>query len=261
MKGERGKRRKNDRELQLRLLGGEAEERADGQAVLGAVQAAQRALRICEANGSLSGAEFLYLQGRYIHKRWWALQGALLIGLWLALLQAESGYAARRCMGVAAPLFAMLFLPELDRNRRAGAEEVEGAAYYSLRQICAARLTLFAMADLILLSVFGAAAVCTAGLPVQEFVTQFFLPFNVTCGICFQTLYSRRFSSELSAALLCMFWTGIWLLFVTDERMYGAVSVPMWYLLSALSALYLVYGIRRSQRRCGRLWEEEILWN
>lgn len=257
----RGERGKYDRELQLRLLGREREERTEERAIMDTVQAAQRAFRICEESNSLSGAEFLYLQGRYIRKRWWALQGAVLLGLWLALLWTDSGYAARRCMGVAAPLFAVLFLPELDRNRRAGAEEVEGAAYYSLRQICAARLTLFAMVDLVLLSVFGAAAVRTAGLSVQEFVTQFFLPFNVTCGICFQTLYSRRFSSELSAALLCMFWTGAWLLLVTDERAYGAVSVPMWYLLSALSALYLIYGICRSQRRCGRLWEEEILWN
>lgn len=257
----KGKRKKIDRALQMRLLGGEMEERTMERSILDTVLAAQRAFCICEEHDSLSGAEFLCLQSRYIRKRWWALQGIVLLGLWLALLWADTGYAARRCMGVAAPLFAVLLLPELAGNRRAGTGEVEGAAYYSLRQICAARLTLFAMVDLVLLGIFGAAAVCTAGLSVQEFVTQFFLPCNVTCGICFQTLCSRRFSSELSAELFCMLWTGVWLLFVTDERAYGTVSEPMWYLLSALSALYLIYGICKSQKQCGRLWEEETLWN
>ena len=262
MMEKRAKMKRVDRKLQAALLGGTAVEESVGEtSVQEAVRASWRALCICEEKGRLSGAEFLYLQSRYIRKRWWVLQGAVLLGLWLALLWADTGYTVRRSMGVAAPLFAVLIMPELGQSYRVGTAETEGTAYYSLRQICAARLTLFAMADLILLSVFGAAAVCMAGLSVREFAAQFFLPFNVTCGICFQTLYSRRFASELSAVLLCMFWAGAWLLLVTDERVYGAVSGPMWYLLSALSALYLIWGICRSQRQCGRLWEEEILWN
>ncbi len=86
-----------------------------------------------ESREQLSRAEFLYQQSQYIRKRWWILQGGLLMLLWILLAVSESGVVVQKSMGVAAPLFAVLLLPVLWKNRNAQATEIEGTAFYSLR--------------------------------------------------------------------------------------------------------------------------------
>lgn len=84
-------------------------------------------------------------------------------------------------VGALAPLFAILLIPELWRNRHSASMEIEGAALYSLRQIYSARMLLFAMTDTLFLTVFCGLAACTTRATASELVTQFFFPLCVTC--------------------------------------------------------------------------------
>ena len=43
-----------------------------------------------------------------------------------------------RIMGISATIFVVLIIPEIWKNRRNGAIEIEQASYYTLRQICTA---------------------------------------------------------------------------------------------------------------------------
>lgn len=69
------------------------------------VQKSKMAFAKGEAQTLISYAEFLYQQGRYIHKRWWALQAATLFLLWVILHLTESAGSVQMGMGVAAALF------------------------------------------------------------------------------------------------------------------------------------------------------------
>lgn len=73
--------------------------------------------------------EFLIQQGAYIRKRWWFLQFLTLILLWWIMYSAEGNYYVERSMGVFAPVFVILLIPEFWKNRSSGSEEVEGAAF------------------------------------------------------------------------------------------------------------------------------------
>ena len=112
-----------------------------------------------ESEQMVSHAEFLYHQSKFIKKRWWFLQGLLLAFVCLFLCHMETDYLIRRALGLAGPLFVILILPELWKNRNFDAMEVECTTYYTIRSIYAARLTLFAGVDLLLLSAFFAVAV------------------------------------------------------------------------------------------------------
>ncbi len=200
-----------------------------------------------ESRGQLSSAEFLYQQSQYIRKRWWILQGGLLMLLWILLAVSESGVVVQKSMGVAAPLFAVLLLPELWKNRNAQATEIEGTAFYSLRQIYAARIFLFAMADFLLLFAFFAATVLTGKMPPEEMLLQFFLPYSVTCCICFGTLYSRKMFSETFALLACSVWCILWIQAAANEKIYGMISVPAALAVTAAAVFYSGYCIFRGQ--------------
>lgn len=214
-----------------------------------------------EVKSFLSHREFLCQQGRYIQKRWWMLQGLLLLSLWLLLDFSKAGPYAQKCMGAAAPLFAIFLLPELWKNRNLHATEIEGAAYFSLRQIYAARIFLFALVDAGLLGLFSLAAVLTGNVPIETLIGQFFLPYFVTCCICFRTFYHKRAVSDVFALLLCLVWCFVWIHFILDENLYDAVSLPIWMAATAASALYLGCCIYRGQKNFQKLWEEKTVWN
>ncbi|MDE7313330.1 MAG: hypothetical protein K2N87_17195 [Eubacterium sp.] len=200
-----------------------------------------------EAMESLSCFEFLYLQSQWVRKRWWVMQGLLLAMLWYLLKNTDSSLDTQKYMGILAPFLAMLILPELWKNRSCQAVEVEGAAYYSLRQIYAARMFLFVIVDTVLFGTFVLAGICSGRIALQEMLAQFLLPYFVTCCICFRTLYSRRVHSEAFALLLCIAWCVAWMLLVLDEKIYSAVELPVWAGMTAVSALYLGYCMIRAQ--------------
>ena len=147
-------------------------------AVLETIRGSENAF-IKQEDRLLTYAEFLYQQARYIGKRWWILQGLVLASL-LFLLNDAGGIYAQRTLGAGASLFAVLVIPELWKNRRTSAMEIEGTSFYSLRQIYSARILLLGMADLLLLTLFYAAAAWTAQLSLGTFIINFVVPFNIS---------------------------------------------------------------------------------
>ena len=213
-----------------------------------------------EAEQTVSHGEFLFLQSRLIQKRWWLLQGLLLAFVCLFLCHMETDYLIRRALGLAGPLFVILILPELWKNRNFDAMEVECTTYYTIRSIYAARLALFAGVDLLLLSVFFAVASVFAKITVWEMLIQFVLPFNVTCCICFRTLYAKRIRSEALAMLLCILWTGIWAMLILSNAVYSVISVPMWIAALAASVLGMCCTLCQGKEKWQQTLEVKPLW-
>lgn len=219
----------------------------------------KRAFLEGEQERPVSRLEFLLEQSRYVKKTWWLLQGALLAAVCLLLADTEADYAIRRCLGLAGPLLAVLVLPELWKNRSADATEVECTTLYTLRSIYAARLTLFAGMDLLLLSVFFAGASVLTRVTVWEMLIQFLLPFNVTSVICLATLYSRKIQSETISMVLCLLWAAVWLLVMEQNEIYNTISAPLWVLALAASFCGLGWVILRGQRKLNL--EAKPVWN
>lgn len=206
-----------------------------------------------EAEHLLSASEFLYTQGRYIRKRWWFLQGLLLLLLWIYMKYTGSGPHIQRCMGILVPFFALLIMPELWKDRMADAVEIECTTLYSLRQMYAARMFLFALVDLFLITAFLTMISVTMQIQTAELIIQFFLPFNVTCCICFQSLYSRQRRSEPVALFLCMLWITFWTRIILTDRIYELITLPVWGLLLAGSVFWLYGCIRKVWKNCRML--------
>ena len=213
-----------------------------------------------EAERTLSHRDFLFLQSKLIQKRWWFLQGLLLAFVCLFLCHMETDYLIRRALGLAGPLFVILVLPELWKNRNFDAMEVECTTYYTIRSIYAARLTLFAGVDLLLLSVFFATASMVARISLWEILVHFVLPFNVTCCICFRTLYAKRIRSEALAMLLCILWTGIWAMLIMSNAVYSVISVPVWAAALTASVLGMCYTLCRGREKWQQILEVKPLW-
>lgn len=257
--------RLSDQEIKRRLSGGITQrpegEKGYQERVARIIKASEEALYEAEQERFLSRAEFLYQQSRYIQKRWWLLQGAALLMLWWLIQTTGSSRYISRYLGVLASLFGVLILPELWKNRSSQSVEVECAAYYSLQQIYGAKIFAFALVDALLLALFFSASALGGHYPMEELVIQFFLPYFVTCGLCFQSLYGKRFSGMGQAAVLCGGWCLLWTEILLNETVYQAIALPLWWLMLGLSAGYLVYVISRGQRHYKEILEGNSLWN
>ncbi len=201
---------------------------------------------------SMRYGEFLWTQLRFTRKRWWALQAAL---LWLARLgisgMDQPGYRLRS-LGVIGCLFVVLIIPELWRNRESDSTQVEAACLYSLRQIYAARVTLFGLADLLLLTPF-CLGLGRLGLTWVEVMSQFLLPAVVTACICFCLLCGRQRQSF--SVSLCLSWCAVWWLALMDEGLYAAIAPGVWGLLFAIALGCLVLAVRGAICTTNQDWE------
>lgn len=206
-------------------------------------------------NRRASYFEFLFEQFKIIKKRWWFLQGGILLLLWILLADSDGGENTERVLGAMSVMFSVMIIPEIWKNKRYFAVEIEKTAFYSLRQICAGRTVLFAGVDLVMISIFFAVSVYTLHISAYRIIIDFLVPFNVSCCICFRLLYSKWTDKEYIPVFLSMVCILIWSSVVSSDSIYQKVSTPIWIGLLIISFGYLVFCIYKSQCNCEINWE------
>lgn len=211
-----------------------------------------------EKEKMLSYHEFLWMQFKLIRKKWWILQFLLLAVLEPMLVSAYEESYAGRSMGVMASVFVILIIPEFWKNRSCRCMEIEESSYYSLRQIYSARMVLFGIVDVLLLTIF--CGTMTMGLHVEfsRLLVQFLLPMLVTACICFGTLCSRRIVNETIAVILCVLWCAVWMAVTLNEKIYAMVTMPVWIGCIGFSLIFLSISVYRTLNNCSRYWEVEM---
>lgn len=199
--------------------------------------------------------EFLRVQLGLIRKRWWLFQLLLLLLLWTVLPLVQAGPILQRIFGAAASVFTILIIPELWKNRTYQAMEIEAVSYYSLRQIYAARMLLFGIVDIALLTLFCGLTAITMHILFSQLLVQFLFPMTVTAAICFGILCSKYSFRETTAIMLCLAWSAIWLMVLLNEAIYTAVTIPLWLAFMGIAVAFLVFTIYRALHACGNYWE------
>ncbi len=206
----------------------------------------------------LTYLEFLWTQLRLIRKRWWLFQALLLVISWAVLSSLQGVPCIQRILGIAASLFVILIIPELWKSRTCQSMEIEAASYYSLRQIYAARMLLFGIVDIVLITLFCGLTTITMNILFSQLLVQFIFPMVVTTAICFRILCSKYFFSEATAVMMCVAWSAIWLLVVLNEKIYTAIAFPLWLVFMGIALIFLAFTIYRTLHYCNHYWEVNL---
>lgn len=208
-----------------------------------------------EQNEILTYREFLWIQLKCIQKKWWLFQMLLLFALWFLLPVEQEDYYIQRSVGVIASLFVILIIPELWKSRTCQCIEIEASSYYSLRQIYAARMLLFGIVDMLLITVFCRMASITLHFTLSELLIQFLFPMVVTACICFGILCSKYSFSEVVAVSLCIIWSAIWWRIILIDRIYTIIALPIWIILFASALIFLSVTVYRTLNCYNKCWE------
>lgn len=219
------------------------------------IHRSKNAFLMAEQKRTLSYHEFLWTQLKVIRKRWWLLQFLILAILWVALSVFQNEIYMKRSMGVAASLFAILIIPELWKNRSYGCMEIETASYFSLKQVYAARILLFGIADISFVTLFLGTALTGLHFELSDLIIQFLFPLCVTACICFGILCSKYSFNETVAIILCIIWSTVWLLIVLNETIYTMITIPIWCTLLSIAVFFLAWFVYRILRNCNQYLE------
>lgn len=203
----------------------------------------------------LGRREFLWVQFRLIRKRWWLFQILLLMCAGILLSDAQEDLYFQRGIGIVGVLFVILVIPEIWKNRSNSCMEVEQTAYYSLNQIYAARIFLFGITDVFMLTIFCSMLCGRLQFTFAELLIQFLFPAAVTACICFGLLCSSRFFSETVSVALCLIWSAVWWIVTVNEKIYSAVILPVWIVLFSFAVLFLGIFIYKAIHNCNKCWE------
>lgn len=98
-------------------------------------------------------------------------------------------------------------------------------------------------------------------VPAEEMMVQFFLPYIVTCCICFRVLSGNKSGSEAFALFLCLIWCAVWTEIILNENIYETVSMPIWFVMTVIAVFYLIYCVYKGQSSCLKMWEGNTIWN
>lgn len=210
---------------------------------------------LSEQERLLSYWEFLWAQIGIIRKRWWLFQLMLLFALWLMLPSIDGELCVERTLGVMASLFVILIIPELWKNRTYQSMEIEATSYYSLRQIYSARMLLFGVVDVVLITLFCSFTFVAWGITLSQLLIHFLFPMVVTSCICFGFLCSKYSFSEAFAVLLCVGWSGVWWFIIMNESVYAAIIMPVWFGLLGIAIAFLMITAFRTVHYCNNYWE------
>lgn len=202
----------------------------------------------------LSFGQFFWVQSRLIKKSWWLLQALILMAAWIMLDVADAVEYVQRELGLAAALFVILAIPEIWKNRTQNSMEIESAAFYSLRQVYAAKILAFGLVDICMLTIFCFVAARTQSILIYSLLKQFVFPLMVATGICFAILCSKRRFGETAAIFACIGANGLWALLLATGDFYDKITPALWRLLFGLSGAFIFLSIRKTLRNCEQ-WE------
>ena len=150
----------------------------------------------------------------------------------------------------------ILMIPELWKNLTHRCLEIESAAYYSVQKIYAARIILFGLMDILMLTIFSGSVHVIVGISLREIVTEFRLPMTVTACICFSVL-GRQYRNSGIAMVLCVLWSAGWWAISAHDLCYAAVALPggVWMSIFGMAILFLIVMIYRLLRSCNKYME------
>lgn len=203
----------------------------------------------------ISYMEFINSQSKYLDKRWWLIQ-LLLVTLTSFLLKDSYDILyMKKVLTIGAPLFVILILPEIWKNKNSNSLVIESSTYYSIRDIYFARILWYITIDLFFITLFY----FFCNITFKEFIINFMVPVNICGSICFLCVTNNKYKYE-HVILFFIIWTVIWLKLIEDLKIYYIFIKPFWIFYFIFSIIFLLFSISKVLQSNYTVNEEAICY-
>lgn len=207
--------------------------------------------------------EFVFGQMRFISKGTWAVKAVVFAGMFIALYAIYSGGAkvADQMIALAASLLVLTAMPEIWKNIRYQAMDVESCTRFGLKKAYLARFLLLGMTDLCVATVFVLCANKWLASSFYQIAVWLLVPYNSMLMVCLSVMAFGKRNSEQLAEAGGALWMAVVFWLTGYTNIYEKVQLFMWGILLGLSYVYLVFVIGKIVKNANGLSEVEYVRN
>lgn len=207
--------------------------------------------------------EFIFGQMRFISKETWAVKAVVFAGMLAALYgtcqKGESG--AEQIMAVAASLLVLTAIPEIWKNIRYQAMDVESCTRFGLKKAYMARFLLLGMADLCMATAVVLWGNKWLALSFYQMALWLLVPYNSMLMVCLSVMAFGKKSSEYMAESGGALWMAAVFWLTGYLHIYEKVQLFLWGILLLFSYVYLAFVIGKIIKNANGLSEVEYVRN
>lgn len=205
--------------------------------------------------------EFIFGQMRFISKGTWAVKAVVFLGMFLALYGIRPQKGTEQMMAVAASLLVLTAMPEIWKNIRYQALDVESCTRFGLKKAYLARFLLLGMTDLCMATFFVLCANRWLSLSFYQIAVWLLVPYNSMLMVCLSIMAWRKKGSESMAEAVGALWMAAVFWLTGYLRIYEKVQLFMWGILLVLSYVYIGFVIGKIVKNANGLSEVEYVRN
>lgn len=206
---------------------------------------------------------FIFGQMRFISKGIWAVKAVVFGGMLAALYGFRFGgnSGAGEMMAIGASMLVLTAMPEIWKNIRYQALDVESCTRFGLKKAYFARFFILGMTDLCLATVFVACADRWLAVSFYRLAVWLLVPYNSTLIVCLSLMaFGKRGSEQMAEAggalwMAAIFWLTGYL------HIYEKVQLLIWGILLGLSYVYLLFVIGKIVKNANGILETEYMKN
>lgn len=207
--------------------------------------------------------EFVFGQMRFISKGTWAVKAVVFLGMFFALygIRPRGGKGAEQMMAVAASLLVLTAMPEIWKNIRYQALDVEGCTRFGLKKAYLARFLLLGMTDLCMATFF---VLCTnrwLSSSFYQIALWLLVPYNSMLMVCLSIMAWGKRGSESMAEAVGALWMAAVFWLTGYLQIYEKVQLFMWGILLLFSYVYIGFVIGKIVKNANGLSEVEYVRN
>lgn len=205
--------------------------------------------------------EFVFGQMRFISKGTWAVKAVVFLGMFFALygIRPRGGKGAEQMMAVAASLLVLTAMPEIWKNIRYQALDVEGCTRFGLKKAYLARFLLLGMTDLCMATFF---VLCTnrwLSSSFYQIALWLLVPYNSMLMVCLSIMAWGKRGSESMAEAVGALWMAAVFWLTGYLQIYEKVQLFMWGILLLFSYVYIGFVIGKIVKNANGLSEVEYV--
>lgn len=192
---------------------------------------------------TVSYKSFLYSQFVNMKKRWWIIQFILLLCLFAILSLTNDSSEYQHSMSIISTLFAVFIIPEFWKDKYCHATELEQSLYYSLRDIYCARLLLFGLFDIGILTIFNIGLILFTTLDTASIILNCYVPMIITTSICFFTLCKPKIKTEKMTIIIAIALCFVWWIITMNNSLYSFLQNKLWITLFIIGIIILFLSV------------------
>jgi len=205
--------------------------------------------------------QFVFGQMRFISAGTWMIRAGMLLGMIVVLytVHDNGGKQVDQMLSVVTPILVLSGIPEIWKNMRYHAMDIEICTRFGLKKAYMARFLLIGMMDLCMVTVLTVMGSRRLSISFYQIAVWFLVPYNSTLMICLSMTAFIKHKSEYFTEAVGALWMAAVYWLTGYVKIYEKVQLFLWGILLVISFVYIGFVIRKIMESTEQYLEVEYV--